>query len=161
MNSKVIVLSDETTNAVVNVSKNNPEYGYIRVQQVRTMIDDNGFLRRKPVSALIPGTLDELTQSGFFAGQQLDGKIVVEESLAPFNEKAPERELKIAGETGIVCTLEGEPIYRRTKFSFDTSSNDILIKHDNTEELRAAYNVGKSSAIDKARESDDFSIGGK
>jgi hypothetical protein len=153
-------LADEATGAVVNVSTNNPEYGYIRVQQVRTMIDDNGFLRRKPVSALIPGTLAELQESGFFAGQQLDGKIIVEESLEPFNEKTPERDLKVAGETGIVCTLGGQPIYRRTKFSFDASSTDTLIKHDNVEELRAAYAVGKSKAIENARPSDDFSIGG-
>lgn len=160
MNSKVVVLADETTGAVVNVSTNNPEYGYIRVQQVRTMIDDNGFLRRKPVSALIPGTIAELKESGFFAGQQLDGKIVVEESLEPFNEKTPERDLKVAGETGIVCTLGGLPIYRRTKFSFDASGADTLIKHDNVEELRNAYAKGKSSAIQNARPSDDFSIGG-
>ena len=160
MNSKVIILADETTGAVVNVSTNNPEYGYVRVQQVRTMIDDNGFLRRKPVSALIPGTLAELQESGFFAGQQLDGKIVVEESLEPFNEKTPQRDLKIAGETGIVCTLGGQPIYRRTKFSFDATATDTLIKHDNVEELRAAYAVGKSKAIENARPSDDFSIGG-
>jgi len=160
MNSKVVVLADETTGAVVNVSTNNPEYGYIRVQQVRTMIDDNGFLRRKPVSALIPGTISELKESGFFAGQQLDGKIVVEESLEPFNEKTPERDLKVAGETGIVCTLGGLPIYRRTKFSFDASGADTLIKHDNVEELRNAYAKGKSSAIQNARPSDDFSIGG-
>ena len=159
MNSKVIVLADETTGAVVNVS-NNPEFGYIRVQQVRTMIDDNGFLRRKPVSALVPGTLAELKESGFFAGQQLDGKIIVEESLEPFNDKTPERDLKVAGETGIVCTLDGLPIYRRTKMSFDANVSDILIKHNNTEELRAAYNVGKSKAIVNARPSDDFSIGG-
>jgi hypothetical protein len=139
MNSKVVVLADETTGAVVNVSQNNPEYGYLRVQQVRTMIDDNGFLRRKPVSALIPGTVDELQASGFFAGQELDGKIIVEESLEPFNEKNPDRDLKIAGETGIVCTLGGLPIYRRTKMSFDGSLTDTLIKHDNVEQLRAAY----------------------
>ena len=160
MNSKVIILADETTGAVVNVSQNNPEYGYVRVQQVRTMIDDNGFLRRKPVSALIPGTIAELKESGFFAGQQLDGKIVVEESLEPFNDKTPERDLKIAGETGIVCTLGGLPIYRRTKFSFDATGADTLIKHDNVEELRAAYANGKSSGIKNARPSDDFSIGG-
>lgn len=160
MNSKVIVLSDETTGAVVNVSSNNAEYGYIRVQQVRTMIDDNGFLRRKPVSALIPGTVSELKDSGFFASQQLDGKIIVEESLEPFNEKTPERDLKVAGETGIVCTLGGLPIYRRTKFSFDATGADTLIKHDNVEQLRAAFaNAGKanSTAIKNAA-GQDFGI---
>ena len=160
MNSKVIVLADETTGAVVNVSTNNPEYGYIRVQQVRTMIDDNGFLRRKPVSALIPGTVAELQESGFFAGQTLDGKIVVEESLEPFNEKTPERDLKIAGETGVVCTLGGLPIYRRTKMSFDGTATDTLIKHDNVEQLRAAYNGQTKSSAIRPGISEDFSIGG-
>jgi len=159
MNSKVIVIADETTGAVVNVSQNNSDYGYIRVQQVRTMIDDNGFLRRKPVSALIPGTVAELKESNFFAGQQLDGKIVVEESLEPFNEKTPERDLKIAGETGVVCTLGGLPIYRRTKMSFDANASDTLIKHDNVEQLRNAYAAqsAKSKAITP---NEDFSIGG-
>jgi hypothetical protein len=159
MNSKVIVLADESTKAVVNVSQNNPEYGYVRVQQIRTMIDDNGFLRRKPISALIPGTLAELQEFGFFAGQQLDGKILVEESLEPFNDKTPERDLKVAGDTGIVCTLNGQPIYRRTKMSFDTNASDTLVKHDNVDELRAAYamTANRSKAI---QPNDDFSIGG-
>jgi hypothetical protein len=112
------------------------------------MIDDNGFLRRKPVSALIPGTVDELQATGFFAGQQLDGKIIVEESLEPFNEKEPSRDLKIAGETGIVCTLGGLPIYRRTKMSFDNSVSDTLVKHDNVEELRNAYQAASKSNTD-------------
>jgi hypothetical protein len=144
MNSKVTVLADEKTGAVVNVSENNSDYGFIRVQQQRTMIDDSGFLRRKSISALVPGTVSELTDSGFYAGQQLDAKIVVEESLDPFNTKSPERDLKIAGETGIVCTLGGLPIYRRTLLSFDATTADSLIKHDNVDELRNAYNAQKS-----------------
>jgi len=160
MNSKVIVLADETTKAVVNVSQNRPDYGYIRVQQVRTMIDDNGFLRRKPVTALIPGTIEELEASGFFAGQALEGKIVIEESLEPFNQKEPERDLKVAGETGIVCTFGGLPIYRRTKMSFDATSADTLIKHDNVEQLRAAYNGQTKSSAIRPGISEDFSIGG-
>jgi len=150
-------MSDDTTGAVVYVSQNNPEYGYIRVQQVRTMIDDNGFLRRKPISALIPGTLSELQESGFYGGQLLEGKIIVDESLDPFNEKTPERDLKIAGETGIVCTLGGLPIYRRTKFSFDANGNDTLIKHDNVDQLRNAYSVSKVSTT-KSKVAADFGI---
>jgi len=52
MNSKVFVTADET-GAVINVSDNNSEYGYVRVQQTRTMIDDNGFARRKTITALM------------------------------------------------------------------------------------------------------------
>ena len=161
MNSKITVLADEATGTVVNVSQNNPDYGYIRVQQIRTMIDDNGFLRRKPVSALIPGTVDELKATGFFANQQLDGKIVVEESLEPFNDKEPTRDLKVAGETGIVCTLGGLPIYRRTKMRFDGTSADTLVKHDNIEELRQAYqNASKanSDVLKEAGKNTEFSV---
>ena len=160
MNSKVIVTADATTNAVVNISPNNPDYGYIRVQQVRTMIDDSGFLKRKPISAIVPSTVEELNESGFFAGQLLDGKIVIEESLEPFNTKTPERDLKIAGDTGIVCTLGGQPIYRRTKYTLDNSASDVLIKHDNVEQLRAAYaNSAKAntSALKNAA-GEDFNI---
>jgi len=139
MNSKVKVIADAETNAVVNVSDNNPEYGWVRVQQVRIVIDDNGFLRRKPVSALIPGTVTDLKGSGFFAGQELPGNVLVIESLEPFNAKNPERDLKIAGDTGIVCTLAGQPIYRKTVYSMSTSAEDILVKHDNKDELRDAY----------------------
>jgi hypothetical protein len=156
MNSKVIVTADATTNRVVNVSENS-EFGWIRVEQVRTMVDDNGFLKRKAVSAIVPGPLADLQASGFFAGQQLDGKIVVQESLEPFNKKTPERDLKIAGETGVVCTLGGLPIYRKTIWSLDSSAQDELIKHDNVEELRAAYAKANSTAIRNAA-GQDFNI---
>jgi hypothetical protein len=157
MNSKVIVLADETK-AVVNVSENNPDYAYVRFQQVRTMIDDNGFARRKTITAIMPGLLEDLTAMNLFAGQQLDGKIVIEESLTPFNKKTPERDLKIAGETGIVCTLGGLPIYRRTKFSFNSATQDSTLDHDNVDELRAAYAAQKSTAAVVPNE--DFSIEG-
>lgn len=159
MNSKVIVTADATTNAVVNVSEN-PDYGWIRVEQVRTMVDDNGFLKRKVVSAIVPGLLSDLQSSGFFAGQELDGKIVVQESLEPFNKKTPERDLKIAGETGIVCTIGGFPIYRKTVWNLDANTQDVLIKHDNVEQLRNAYaNASKanSAAIQNAA-GQDFNI---
>jgi hypothetical protein len=158
--TKVTVLADQTTNAVINPS-NNPEYGYVKVSQVRPMIDEkSGFLRPRVVTALIPGLVTDLQLMSFYAGQQLDGKVVIEESLAPFNSKTPERDLKVAGSTGIVCTVDGAPIYRRTKFSFDVNAQDTFVKHTNVEELRAAYAIqeGTSSAINNARPAEDLSI---
>jgi hypothetical protein len=158
MNSKVFVVADET-GAVITVSENNPEYGYVRVEQTRTMIDDNGFIRRKLMSALIAGTVEDLTAMNLYGGQALDGKIVIEESLNPFNKKNPERDLKVAGETGIVCTLGGLPIYRRTKFSFNPAASDSpSIQHDNVEELRAAYAAQASK--EAIQPSEDFTIEG-
>ena len=144
MNSKVRVLADATTNAVVNMSEN-PKYGYIRVEQVRNVVDDKGFWRRKPISAIVPGMLDELQAEKFYAGQELPGKIVIKESLTPFNDKTPERDLKIAGDTGIVCKFEGNPIYRKTVYTLASNAEDVLIKHDNVDELRAAYSASQTA----------------
>jgi hypothetical protein len=120
------------------------------------MVDDNGFLRRKEVSALMPGSIEDLQALNLYGGQGLDGKIIIEESLTPFNKKNPERDLKIAGETGIVCTLGGLPIYRRTKFSFNPATvENPPIQHDNVDELRAAYALQQSKeAIQPSEEFD-------
>jgi hypothetical protein len=139
MNSKVKVIASNETGSVINQSTTNPEYGHIRLEQSRTMVDDNGFLRRKVVSTLLHGTMDELTATGFYAGQELPGNIVIKESLEPFNSKNPERDLKIAGETGIICKVGDSPIYRKTVYSPASNVEDVLIQHDNVAELRAAY----------------------
>ena len=157
MQSKVVVKADETTGSVINVSTKNSLYGFIKVEQVKTIIDDNGFLSAKPISALIIGSLLDLKLTGFYAGQKLDGKIVIEESLTPFNEKNAEREIKVAGDTGILCTVEGQPIYRRTRFSYNANITDTFIKHDNIEELRAAYSPLKN-VVSKMKPSEDFNI---
>ena len=161
MDSKVIVVADEATGSVINVSENNSEFGYVRVSQTRTMIDDNGFLKRRIVSALIPGKIEDLQATGFYASQVLNGRVVVQEALLPFNQKNPERDLKIAGDTCILSTLGGLPIYRRTVFSFNEGLQDDLIKHDNVEELRAAYAASmksNTSALKQAAVNDDFDI---
>jgi len=139
MNSKVRVVGDSTTGAVINVSENNPEWGYIRVAQNRLVIGDNGFMTPKTLNFLIKGTVENLKIAGFYAGQELPGNILIEESLEPFNKKSPERDYKVAGDTGIVLTVNGSPIYRRTIYSASTNAEDVLLKHDNVEELRAAY----------------------
>ena len=121
------------------------------------IIDDNGFLTAKPISALIIGSILDLQLTGFYAGQKLDGKIVIEESLTPFNEKNAEREIKIAGDTGILCTVEGQPIYRRTRFSYNANIPDVFVKHDNIEELRAAYSPIRNT-VSKMKPSEEFNI---
>ncbi len=146
MNSKVKVVAD-ATGAVITVSDNNPEYGHVRLEQVRTMIDDNGFLRRKSVSTLIHGTVTELQLAGFYAGQELPGTIIVTESLEPFNKKNPERDFKVAGATGILCTIGGQPIFRKTSYTQASNAEDTLVKHDNVDQLRAAYATQSVSAV--------------
>ena len=157
MNSTVKIVADATTGAVVRVSETNPDFSSVRLEQVRTVIGNNNFIERKTVSTLLQGATSDLTAMGFYAGQELPGSIVVEESLTPFNKKSPERDLKIAGETGIVCRVGDQPIYRRSTYSTASNAQDTLIKHDNVEQLRSAYAQNNSAGIRSAA-GQDFNI---
>tara|TARA_Y100000592_G_scaffold42114_1_gene66956 strand:- start:10065 stop:10541 length:477 start_codon:yes stop_codon:yes gene_type:complete len=158
MNSKVKVVANATTGAIVNVSENNPDYAYIRLEQTKAIVDDNGFLKNRTISALLQGDTTELRDLNWFAGQEVPGKICIKESLEAFNSKNPDRDLKVAGETGIVCTVEGSPIYRKTIWDPTGTKAESFVQHDNVEELRAAYEAQKVSGAIKP--SEEFSIGG-
>lgn len=148
---KVVVTADKNRN-VIGVSENNPEYGYVRVEQTGSFINDQGWLRISRRSALIKGLVKDLVETGFAEGQELDGKIVVIESLTPFNSENPDRDLKIAGETGVVCRTDDQPIYRQTFYTTNANSQDQLIMHTNTEEIRevqAAQRAMNSLHINK------------
>lgn len=132
---KVLVTADKNGN-VIGVSENNPEYGYVRVEQTGSFINDQGWLRISRRSALIKGLVKDLVETGFTEGQELEGKIVVVESLTPFNPENPDRDLKIAGETGVVCRIDDQPIYRQTFYTTNPHNQDQLIMHTNTEEIR-------------------------
>lgn len=149
MNSKVIIVADATTGSVIYTSANNPDFGYVRLQQVRSIINDNGFLSRNVMSALIKAPVDILKEMNYQAGQVLNGQIIIKESLTPFNKKDPERDLKVAGKTGVVCKVDDQPIYRKTVYSTSSNATDITIQHTNTDELKEAFIAqnGVSSAI--------------
>jgi len=155
---KVKVVANATTGSVINVSENNPDYAYVRLEQKRPFIDDNGFLKPRTVSTLIQGNVEDLRDMEFFAGQELEGNIQVKESLEPFSSKYPDRDLKVAGETGIVCTQGGSPIYRKTVYDPTGTKTDQPVQHDNIEELRAAYEAQQAPSAMKPN--DEFSIGG-
>ena len=70
MNSKVKVTADAIGNVVIP-SKNNADWGHIRVQQERIVIDERGIARKKTVSALIPGLINDLKSFGWKAVLQL------------------------------------------------------------------------------------------
>lgn len=138
MNSKVKVSANDKGQVVVP-SENNSEYGHIRVTQDVVSIDERtGFVRRKAISALIPGTVDDLKSFGWVNGQSVAGKIVVKESLEAFNPNDPERDLKYAGDTGIICTLGGQPIFRKAFYTQNENAQDVKVQHDNTAEIVAA-----------------------
>ena len=144
--SPVTVAGDILGN-VVNVSQNNPEYGYIRVQQVVTSFNETGWLKVSKRSALLKGKVEELTALDLRVDNELPGKIVVKESHEPFNPQTPDRDLKIAGDTGIVCRVGDQPIYRQTFYTQDINAEDTLIMHDNTEEIKEALRAMKEVKV--------------
>lgn len=156
-NSKVKVVADATTGAVINTSPNNPDYGYVMLEQVRLVTDEKQFLRKKRVTALVQGEITLLNEAGFYAGQELPGVIAVKEKLVPFNTKYPDKDLKVAGSTGIVCRFTGTvddieytntPIYRKHIYFANPNELDDTVKHTNVEEIKMAYAIEtKSNAI--------------
>jgi hypothetical protein len=137
MTSKVKVTANEAGNVIV-ASKDNSTYGHIRVEQKRTVITDKGWVRVKNISALLHGTVSELESLEYQDGQMLPGKIVIKESLVPFNAKNPETDYKMAGNTGIVCCVDGQPIYRKAFYNPSGNDHDETIAHDNGEAIRQA-----------------------
>jgi hypothetical protein len=133
--SKVTVTADQDGH-VIGVSENNPEYGYIRVEQITTQISDDGWLKNVRRSALIKGKVEDLAACDYEEGDQIAGKIVVRESLEPFNPENPDKNLKVAGETGIICRFDDQPIYRDTVFTTNLAATDQFIQHNNSDEIK-------------------------
>jgi|TARA_E500000305_G_scaffold57296_1_gene45685 hypothetical protein len=136
--SKVRISPDEQGNAI-RVSKNNPEFAHMRATQEKVDFSASGWVNRKVLSTLIHGRLEDLKEMDFKANQELPGNIIVVES---FEGRA--EDLKIAGETGIVCkgvdTDSGEvrDIYRTTRYDATGQLQSVLIAHINSDEIRQA-----------------------
>jgi hypothetical protein len=156
MDSKVYVVGDPTTKAVVVQSKNKPDYGYVRVVQSRSMVGADGFYRKIEVPALIHGFTSDLIHEGYYAGQELPGRVVIKEALTPFNVTEPNRDLKIAGTSEVTCTVNGQAIYRKTIYTEVASVEEVLIAHDNIDEIRAANKRMSSNRSIKPEE--DFDL---
>lgn len=135
MDTKVTITADKDGN-IIGISQKNPEYGYVRVEQVIPVIDNNGWFRLSKRSALIKGKVSELVDAGFKADMELPGKIIIRESLVPFNPDMPERDLKIAGDSGVICRVDDQPIYRQSFYTTNVNLQDELIQHTNTEEIK-------------------------
>ena len=146
----------DAAGCIVSQSKN-PEYGYIRLVQEKTSVKD-GFVRSMEVSALLQGPMEKLKEmaKNLKEGDPVKGSIAIKESLVPFNFSHPEKDLKVASSTGIPCTLKGEPIYRKTVFTFADDVEDTLIEHDNVQELRSAYAANQVTVDSKVEE--DFNL---
>jgi len=135
--SKVQIVPDELGN-VVRQSTNNPEFGYVRLEQERVSFGSNGWVKRSNLSTLLHGKMEDFNAMDLSSQTELKGKIIVREQTEPFSANDPDRDLKYAGNTGIVCCSFGEPIYRKTFFVTDVNAEDVLIAHTNGDAIREA-----------------------
>lgn len=133
--SKVKVVAD-SNGSIIGQSQNNPEYGYIRIEQKTIQISEQGWLKSVKRSTLLKGKMEDLLNSGYKEGSELSGKLIVKESLVPFNPANPDKNLKIAGSTGIICRIDDQPIYRDTFYTTNIDAYDELISHNNNEEIK-------------------------
>ena len=146
--SKVRVTADAAGN-VVTPSKKNMAWGHICLSQTKIVIDDRGFARPKRITTLIHGLLKDLKGFNWNNNQELKGTIIIKEQLTPFNKKEPQHDYKVAGKTGIVCTIDDQPIYFKTFYKANPSASDEFILdeqgnrmfHDNTEDIKYAYRM--------------------
>jgi hypothetical protein len=140
--NKVNIMPDEHGNKI-RVSSNNPEFGYIRLQQNTTTIGANNWLKAQNRSTLVHGKVEEL-EASFSGIDHLPGQLIIREQITAFDNNNPDRDLKMAGETGIICkavdTETGEvmPIYRKTFFDPTMKMTDTLVPHINSDEIREA-----------------------
>jgi len=140
----VNIVPDEMGNQI-RVSKNNPEYGHVVLSQEDTAFTQTGWIKKVTKTTLLHGTIDDLKNEKQLKNKTLPGSIYVIEQLKPFSEENPNYDLKIAGNTGIVCkgvdVETGEtdlPIYRKSYYDPTGTMNDKLVLHTNSQEIRAA-----------------------
>ena len=156
MQNFVNVIGDEMGN-VITPSSNNDEYGYVRVEQKAATINTEGWVKVSKRSAIIKGKIEDLKQFGFQKDKTIPGKIIVKESFVPFNIINPERDLKYAGDTGVVCRVDDQPIYRKTVYSTSSNATDITIQHTNIDELKEAY-IAQSAVSSAIKPNEEFTI---
>lgn len=136
MQSKVTIAASKD-GSLINIFEKNPELGSIRVEQIVVTINETGWLKPNKRSAFIKGKVQDLIDMNYKVGDTLPGKIIVQESLTPFNSENPDRDLKTAGITGVICTIDDQPIYRQSFYTSNMKLDDVLIAHDNTDEIKA------------------------
>ena len=134
MKNQVVVIANKTTGQVFNSTgisaKDGKEYGWYTVQS--TTVDRSGALDRVVVLTALRSTSKEaFDASPLVAGEILDGKILVKESVTK-NPFRANQEPKRAGKDGGVLLFNGLPIYRETEFTTDLSAQNVLVAHTAT-----------------------------
>ena len=159
MQNKVNIVADDMGN-IIRQSSKNAEFGHIRLEQQRVVFGNTGWVKSSNRSTLLHGKMGDLQNLQLNVNTPLTGKIIVKESLTPFSNNDPDRDLKMAGETGIICAVEGEPIYRKTFFVADATAEDVLIAHTNGDAIREANGMNTNAVKTTVTPAEAFGLEG-
>jgi hypothetical protein len=83
------------------------------------------------LSALRSTSAEAFNASPLVAGEILDGKILIKESVTK-NPFRANQEPKRAGKDGGILLFNGLPIYRETEFTTDLSAQNVLVAYTST-----------------------------
>ena len=146
--NQVTIVADELNNKI-RISKNNAEYAHVLLRQDKTIINSNGWINTRTLHTLLHGKVEALKDYGISKMKYLPGQIVVTEQLTPFNEENAEQDYKYAGKTGVVCCVDGQPIYRKCFYDATNLKEDELIAHTNGDAIREANNKSADDILAK------------
>jgi|TARA_R110000765_G_scaffold38452_8_gene84359 hypothetical protein len=141
---KVCIVQDEM-GGIIRISKNNSDYGHVRLTQEAVTYTATGWVKKQVRSTLLHGLVEDLKVTNIHKKKSLPGLIYIIEQFTPFTKDNPNRDLKQAGKTMIICKgtdIEtGEvdcPIYRKSFYDPTGTMQDTLIAHTNSKEIRVA-----------------------
>lgn len=150
---KVTTCKNDST-AIIGISSNNPDFGYIRVEENGGLSFGNGgWLNSNTKTALIKGKVKDLetfvTKNNVSVGYEIPGKIVIMEQTTPFYEGQQPKRAGANGEVLYSTDNQGvrHAIYRQTEFTMDSNRQDVLVKHDNVLSGAAKVMVQNDIAI--------------
>lgn len=145
-NTNEVFTLNKNEDGTVKLGKDGKRYGSFRVEQKE--VD----LTSAVASVKTRSALKAISEDAFNAakdilveGAELKGKIVARESLVKeqgYTEKRAGQQ-----ENAPVCKLGNQPIYRTTVYTENMTDEDVLIQHDNVEEIKAFQASLKAEAI--------------
>ena len=135
---------------VVPSKKNPTVMGYVSFYQVAPMTSKNKRLDMEIEHwAISVGRIDRF-EAKYEPGQILPGRIAIEETLEPPNAEDTKQDLKFASnackEAKVPCTINGEMIYQIKYYDPTGEAKDVLLAHDNFEEIEEVNAAAKAAA---------------
>jgi hypothetical protein len=157
INNPVIVLPtyDEASGELnedecVTPSKKNPMMGYVGFYQLGALATQNKRLDLEIEHWAISIGRTEKFEAKYSAGQILPGRIAIEETFDAPNPEDTAQDLKFLSaackEAGVPCTKDGKDIYQIKWYDPTGTAPDVLIAHDNQEEINEVNLEAKAQA---------------